>query len=814
MIGQTISHYRIVEKLGEGGMGVVYKAEDTKLHRLVALKFLPPEYTRDTDAKERFAREAQAAAALDHPDICTIYEIDEAQDQTFISMAYIDGERLKDKVDLGPLKIDETLEIAIHVAQGLQAAHEKGIVHRDIKSANVMLTASGQVKVMDFGLAKLTGRTKVTREGTTLGTVGYMSPEQAQGEDADHRSDIWSLGVVLYEMVTGLLPFRGEYEQGLVYQIINSAPAPLTSVRTGVPMELERIVNKCLEKKRDERYQTVADLIADVKHLQRTLASGTYATQQSMPQTAAPVGPIRKQRWVYWTTPVVVLAIVAVVLLVAKMKTPRRVAPPEGKSDAQQTSLPQERPIPEQKSIAVLPFVDMSPQKDQEYFCDGITEELINRLGNIKNLRVPARTSAFYFKGKTGDIREIGSKLNVQTVLEGGVRKAGDQLRITAQLINVSDGYSLWSDTYNRKLEDIFAVQDEISSAIVNALQLKLTPEETQKLSEHPIDNIKAYECYLKAWRQIYRFDEKSLDSAFVYLQTAIDIMGDNAELYAGMATAYAMYANIGMGQEEYLQRSKEYVEKALALKPDLPPAFLRLAILAGYEDYPKNWEDNFRYTKKALSLNPLSPQVLSSMAINYAQIGRTDSALAYADLFEKQDPLNPWRYVVRGLCYQYGCRFEPALDQFRAFCQTDSTSPLALAFYSMALTSNGRRDEAIAVAARIGATARNVETGFCLLLKYALLRDRESAMRLMTTEFQKTCRRDWEWSYYVAARLALLGTKEEALDWLENAIHRGFINYPYIQCDPFLDNIRGDERFKKLAQWAKNEWEHFEVPE
>jgi non-specific serine/threonine protein kinase len=290
--------------------------------------------------------------------------------------------------------------------------------------------------------------------------------------------------------------------------------------------------------------------------------------------------------------------------------------------------------------------------------------------------------------------------------------------------------------------------------------------------------------------------------------------MGDNAELYVGMAQAYAMYANIGMGQEEYLQRSKEYVEKALALKPDLPDAFLRLGTLAGYEDYPQNWEDNFRYTKKALSLNPRSPQVLSNMAFAYAQIGRTDSALAYADMFEKQDPLNPWRYVVRGYCYQYGCRFGPALDQFRAFCQTDSTSPLALAIYSMALAFNGRRDEAIAVADRIGATARNVETGFCLLLKYALLKDGESAMRVLTPEFQKTCRRDWEWSYYVAGRLSLLGAKEEALDWLENAIHRGWINYPMIQCDPFFDNIRGDTRFKKLAEKAKYEWEHFEVPE
>jgi eukaryotic-like serine/threonine-protein kinase len=558
-----------------------------------------------------------------------------------------------------------------------------------------------------------------------------------------------------------------------------------------VPMELERIVTKCLEKNRDERYQNAADLIADLRHLQRTLGAGSDVSGRSMARAGRPA---RGTRWLYWAVPVIVVAIVAAVVF---FKMPRRAAPPE------------------EKSIAVLPFVDMSPGRDQDYFCDGMTEELINRLSNIKGLRVPARTSAFMFKGKTEDIREIGGKLNVGAVLEGSVRKAGNELRITAQLINVADGYHLWSETYDRELKDVFAIQDELSVAIVNALQLRLTPQEQQRLSTHAIDNVKAYECYLKARRQIYRFDEQSLDSAFVYLRTAIDIMGDNAELNAGMAMAYSARANIGIGQEEDLERAEEYAKKALALKPDLSIALVELGNLSWYEDYPRNWDDVFGYYNRALAASPPGSEALRGMAINYADIGKPSQALAFAAEFERHDPLNPWTHLVRGLCYQYNCQFEPALEQFRMFYLADSTSPNAQSTYTLALVCNGKPDEALAVIEGAGAgSTRNVQTAFCLLLKYALLKDTKSTWRVMTPEFQKTCRRDFEWSYYVGSYLARLGAKEEALDWLENAVSRGFINYPYFQCDPSLDALRGEERFKKLMDRAKYEWEHYEVPE
>ncbi|NLP09206.1 protein kinase [bacterium] len=781
MIGKTISHYKILEKLGEGGMGVVYKAEDTRLKRTVALKFLNTELMRDPQARERFLHEAQAASSLNHPNIAVIYEINEDEPQCFICMEYVEGKSIKQLIEEKTLSMADILKMAVATGEGLYAAHQKGIVHRDIKPDNIMVTGDGLVKIMDFGLAKYTGASRVTREGTTLGTVPYMSPEQVQGIDVDHRSDIFSFGTVLYEMITGRLPFRGEHEAAVIYSIIHEAPEPLARYKAEVPEGLQHVIDKALAKAKEERYQHVDEMVSDLRTVVRLVP---LVVKKS-----------RKRKKV-----ALCAAVGMVLLLLLALGVLRLWQKPAAGGE---------------KSIAVLPFADFSPQKDQEYFCDGLTEELINRLSHIQKLRVPARTSAFIFKDKMGDIKAIGEKLKVQTVLEGSVRKAGDELRVTAQLINVADGYHLWSETYDRKLADVFAIQDEISAAIVHALQLKLTPQEAQGLAQHAIENIKAYELYLKAWRQIYRFDEKSLDSAFVFLQTAIDIVGDNAQLYSGMSTAYAMRANIGIGQEDDLVKAEEYAKKALALNPGLASALVELNILSIYDAYPKNWYNAFRYTKRALAANPFSSDALRALAIDYAQIGRPEEALKYADLFEKYDPLNHWRHAVRGLCCHYDGRFEPAIQHFRMFYQADSTSPNARTLYMQALAYGGKWDEALALADRKQApSARNVQDIFALLLKCAILKDKEDALRLMTPEFVKTCRRDFEWSFYVADRMSLLGAREEALDWLENAITRGFINYPFLQCNPLLDPVRDEERFRNLMARAKKEWQNFEVPE
>jgi non-specific serine/threonine protein kinase len=784
MIGKTISHYRILEKLGEGGMGVVYKAEDLALGRTVALKFLPAELTRDPAARERFINEARTASALDHPNICTIHEVGQTDEGiTFIAMAYYEGENLKDKIESRPLKIDEALDIALQLSQGLAKAHSQGIVHRDIKPANIVITKDNIAKILDFGLAKLRG-TRLTRTGATLGTARYMSPEQASGREVDSRSDIWSLGVIIYEMLTGTHAFPGDYEQATLYAIINTDPEPVTALRSGIPLELERIVNKCLQKNPEERYQTAADLIADLLCLQRAIRDGTRAASSP---PAAHIKPGR--RWWVWAVPLVILALAAVAVIVR---------------------LPSREAAPPRDSVAVLPFVDMSPQEDQGYFCDGMTEAIISRLSNIRQLSVPARTSVFVFRGKDRDIREIGKKLNVRTVLEGSVQKSGNKLRITVQLINAADGYHIWSEAYDRDLQDVFVIQDEISSAIANALKVKITSDEKRRLSETPIDNVAAYECYLKAYDKIWQFNESSLDSAEKYLLDGVAIVGDNPLLYSALALVYWQYVNIGVAQEDYITRAQEYAEKALALDPNFSTAHEVLGTI--YKDFLGDTPEAVSHYKKALAANPSELNALRKLAYTYIVIvGRPAEAAPLAARAKQLDPLEPFRYLSDAMLYLYDGEYGKALESGRDYFEADTANPLAEFVYAWTLISNDRSAEAFSIIDEAAKkTPDNVCTKFGLLLKYSLLKDKDSALREMTPEFQKTCRRDPEWSYCVALTLSLLDAKAEALDWLENAVSRGFVNYPALKREPFLSNIRGEERFAELATRVKREWENF----
>ena len=435
LLGKKISHYRILTKLGGGSMGVVYRAEDLDLKRTVALKFLPPDLTREPDARRRFLREARAASALDHPNICTIHEIGESEDdQIFMAMACYEGETLKGKIRRGPLGAEEVRKTAIHLARGLAKAHEAGIIHRDIKPANIFITNDGLAKILDFGVAKLVDAGTITRNKELIGTIHYMSPEQITDEDVGPRSDIWSFGVLLYEMITGRLPFPGHYPSVVIDSILRQDPPPPGNILETVPDYLERMIMRCLQKNPAGRYQSVPEIEQELKFAR----------------------------------------------------------------------VPPDHPVDRKPSIAVLPFTNMSADPEQEYFCDGMAEEIINSLAGVSGLHVVARTSAFSFKGKNVDVRQIGRKLGVESILEGGVRKVGDRLRITAQLIDARDGHQSWSGRYDRNQADLFAIQEEIALNIVKALQITLGPDNGKSLKQPTTVDVKAFDFYLRGRKYFY----------------------------------------------------------------------------------------------------------------------------------------------------------------------------------------------------------------------------------------------------------------------------------------------------------------------
>lgn len=738
LLGKTIvGRYKIIDKLGEGGMGVVYKAKDTRLDRSVALKFLPPELTSDKEAKKRFIQEAKAAAALNHPHICTIYEIDEAEEQTFISMEYIEGQSLKDKLGSDPLAIDEAKEIALQVAEGLEKAHKKGIVHRDIKPANIMINDEGQAKITDFGLAKLSWGADLTKPSTIIGTVAYMSPEQAKGEEVDHRTDIWSLGAMLYEMLAGERPFKKDREQALIYAILNNNPTPLSLLRSDIPTYIEQVIEKALTKKPSERYQDIQELIQDLK------------LSLSFPKA--------------------------------------------------------------EKSIVVLPFENLSPDPEQEYFCDGMTEEIISDLSKVQKLKVISRSSAMTFKGTKKRINEIAKEVKVQYVLEGSVRKAGNNLRITAQLIEAANDMHLWAEKYSGTLDDVFDIQETVSRSIVEALQLKLSPEENRRMSERPIENVPAYELYLKAYAEILTFNEEAIDRAIRYLKNALNIIGDNALLHSGLAFAYMNLVNIGAKQEEYLVKAEEHLKKALAIDPEFPKAhvFLGAFYLVGGEPLK-----SAHHLKKALEVTPNDSFALATLACIYMCVGKISAAESICERVLQIDPLDFPPNYAQGALHFYSGQYDKALKAWRRLYEMYPENSYSRWTYALILTYNNQHDEAFSIIDQSAKTdPDNVTTKLGLMLKYGVLGEKEKAFKEMTSDFQKTCQRDYSYSHHMAGVFALLEEKKEALNWLESAVNGGLINYPLLnEQDPFLENIRSESRFKKLMERVKHEWENIEV--
>ena len=704
MIGKTVSHYRITEQLGAGGMGVVYKAEDTKLKRTVALKFLPPELTRDAEAKERFIREAQAASALEHNNICNIHEINETEDgQLFIAMACYEGQTLIEQLAEGSIPVDQAINIAIQISQGLLRAHEEGIVHRDIKPANIIITYQDEVKILDFGLAKLAGKAQLTKDSSTLGTVAYMSPEQLSGKEVDQRTDIWSLGVVLYEMITSELPFKGDYEQAVIYSIINEDPKSIMEFLENTPSILTHIVEKTLQKNPIDRYQTINDLLKELKALDKSESS----TQE---KELAPI-------------------------------------------------------------VAVLPFTNMSADKEQEYFCDGIAEDILNDLTHLEGLHVVARTSSFAFKGKNEDIREIGIKLGAHTIVEGSVRKAGNRLRITAQLINVTDGYHLWSERYDRELEDVFAIQDEIAKNIVQALEIKLSKREKLVLEKVKTQDIQAYDFYIQGRAYDHQAHRSSTKYAIDMFSRAIQRDENYALAYAGIADSYSQLYMYYERNKKNLNQALVSSQKALELDSELAEAHSSRGLALAQNKQYKDAEKEF---KTAIQLNP-------KLFEAYYQYGRTCRAQGKHDqaakLFEKATQARPEDY-------QAALFLVAAYNDLNLETEMKKANQRALDVFRKHLDLNP--DDARAL--YLGASA--------------LIRADESEEALQWVQMAVAIDpHDTAVQYNAACIYSLLGKIEEALEYFEKAIDSGYSSREWIDNDSDFNSIRNHPRFQKALK-------------
>ena len=699
MEGRIISHYKILEKIGQGGMGVVYKAEDTQLKRTVALKFLPTEFTLNEEAKARFLQEAQAASALDHPAICTVHGIDDYNGELFIVMGLVEGESLRSKLKRSMLQTKDVIDICIQIAEGLHAAHEKGIVHRDIKSDNIMVTPKGRVKIMDFGLAKLRGSGLLTRTRSTVGTIGYMSPEQIRGEKVDHRTDLWSLGVVLYEMLTGRLPFNGEHEAAIMYEILNVEPKAIQLLRQDVPDNVAMIASLLLQK----------------ECTRRLASAGEVAERCKKVSTEKPK----------WTG---------------------------------------------EKSLAVLYFENFSPEKDSEYFCAGMTEDIITDLSKIKDLKVVSRTDVLPFRNKEVNIRQVGEALGVNYVLEGSVRKSGNRIRVTAQLIDVKTGFHAWADRFDRLLEDIFEVQNEVSQKIADALKISLTSSEKESIASRPTQDLRAYDFYMRGRDFLSQRGRKKNELAIQMFENAVALDPQFAAAYAGLAEGYVYMYEWYDGSPSWLAKAVEVDQKAISLDQNSLEAQFGLAMVYFHQ---KRYSEARHIFEKILEEDPNAYEACRRMGMVAEVTGDFGAALEYYSRASLIRPYSeePWAHL--NLTYRRKGNIESAhkaaervIEVASRKLEAGSDDIIAMSRLACAYAHFGAIEEALA-------TVKNV-----------LELDPADGLAI----------------YNCACAYALLGKKDEALAYLRRTLELGFRAVPnWAKIDPDFESFREDDAFQEL---------------
>ena len=817
--GQTLSHYRIVRKIGQGGMGEVYLSEDTRLDRPVALKVLPAAVAADAGRLARFEREAKAVAALNHPHIVTLHSVEEADGHHFLTMELIEGESLDHHIPRGGAALEKVFDVGIALADALAAAHEKGIIHRDLKPANIMITKDGRVKVLDFGLAKLalwtgpggvapeadlsrmeTRDRSLTHTGVVAGTVPYMSPEQVQGKPVDARTDVFSLGVVLYELTTGRRPFVGGSPAEIASSILRDTPVPATQARQDLPRHLARIIDHCLEKEPDSRFQTAKDVRNQLRALRKE--SDTKPARAAGPSDPAvasvervPVDRSRRGLWIGLSAAAVLIVAAAGLWFGPAALRSRRDAASANSGGAPQSA--SVVPIVTTASIAVLPFVNMSPDRDQEYFSDGLSEELINVLTRIPDLKVSGRTSSFSFKGKNDDLKSIGEKLGVANILEGSVRKAGEKVRITAQLVKAADGFHLWSQTYDRSLHDIFAVQDDIAGSVARELRVRLLP----KTADSPQPDVAAYDLELQARFVLNtRYTPEGTRAADEILERGLALAPGYAPLWwakGRLLRRDADMATTAEARREASERSRTALAKAVELDPNLGIAHG----LIGFS-HMDAWEfaEAERSFERALAASPRDPKVKNGRSSSLVSLGRPAEVIALMESVVAAEPLEPRFHETLAAAYIETGRIEEAEALLRrAQDLAPEWSPIYQKLFDLHML-RGEMDEARKALVR-HAELRD-QPDYWRLFADAVTEPAESrtaASAAAAAEFEK--RFGTESPTDCARIRAWRGETDGAFAWLDRAFAAHDPLLSGLKGDPALHSLRTDPRWNILLR-------------